>query len=111
MRCIPGWCAPGSGPRTRANAGPRRLRLATRANGDCVETTVADTGPGVAAADRPRLFDQFFTTKADGLGIGLSLARSLAESHGGSLALAETGPPGATFVLRLPAAEGPPGPC
>ncbi len=64
---------------------------------------VADTGPGVAPADAERIFEPFVTTRADGVGLGLSLVREIAEAHGGS---ARCLPPnetsGATFVIEIP---------
>ena len=83
--------------------------------GVCAETiaaglriTVADTGPGVDAALRPRLFEPFVTGRADGTGLGLAVAREMAEAHGGSLTLSDPtiANQGATFVLELP--QGPP---
>jgi signal transduction histidine kinase len=67
-----------------------------------VELVIADNGPGVSPDDRDRIFQPFFTTKADGTGVGLSFARQVALSHGGALTLApETPGRGATFVLTL----------
>jgi signal transduction histidine kinase len=66
-----------------------------------VEVTVADTGPGIAAEQLPRLFESFFTTKQDGMGLGLSIARSLVEAHGGTI-WAENGSQGAVFRVVLP---------
>jgi two-component system nitrogen regulation sensor histidine kinase NtrY len=67
-----------------------------------VELVIADNGPGVAAQDRDRIFQPFFTTKSDGTGVGLSFARQVALSHGGALTLGPDGPGrGATFVLTL----------
>ena len=67
--------------------------------------TLADDGPGIAAGDRERVFDPFFTSRRTqgGTGLGLPIARALVENHGGTLEL-ENGGPGATFVLRLPLA-------
>ena len=69
-----------------------------------VQVAVADTGPGIAAEELERVFDAFFTTKPDGIGIGLALSRSIAEAHGGTLQAASAGR-GAVFSLRLPAAR------
>ncbi|MBC7832977.1 MAG: PAS domain S-box protein, partial [Hyphomicrobium sp.] len=66
---------------------------------------VTDNGPGISPAARERLFEAFFTTKAEGLGtgMGLSVSRALAREHGGDLVLEATpGEPGAVFSLRLP---------
>jgi signal transduction histidine kinase len=64
---------------------------------------IRDQGPGVAAHVRARLFTPFCTTKPDGIGLGLALARELAEAHGGGVRH-EPSPPGACFVLDLPIA-------
>ncbi len=69
-----------------------------------VHLHVSDDGPGVTGADAARIFEPFFTTRPDGNGLGLSMARSIAEAHGGSLRLASSGK-GACFVLTLPRAE------
>ena len=68
-----------------------------------VEFVVQDNGPGIPPDAHSKIFEPFFTTKVDGkgTGIGLSIARSLAEAHGGSLS-AESVPSGAKMVLRLP---------
>lgn len=75
----------------------------TRQGDDTVRIEVQDNGRGVSQHDKARLFDPFFTTKAEGMGLGLSLARSIVTLHGGSLAIADRTSPGATFVLTLPA--------
>jgi signal transduction histidine kinase len=68
-----------------------------------VEVRVADTGPGLPAEVRARLFQPFVTTKPNGLGVGLSICRSIIESHGGQLS-AEDNPVGGTvFRFTLPA--------
>jgi PAS domain S-box-containing protein len=85
----------------------RVLYVRTRRDGvDFVCAEVSDTGVGVAPEQLPRLFDPFYTTKTDGLGMGLSICRSIIESHGGRL-WAEPNPGfGMTFRFTLPAADG-----
>ena len=62
--------------------------------------------PGKMVADvRPRLFEPFVTTKAKGTGLGLAVARAIARSHGGDIALEAVEPRGASFVLTLPTAS------
>ena len=78
------------------------VTLRTRQDGQEAEIDVRDNGPGVPAEAGARIFDAFFTTKAQGMGIGLALSRSIAEAHGGSLALDTEYRSGARFVLRLP---------
>jgi C4-dicarboxylate-specific signal transduction histidine kinase len=84
-------------------AGRRKLTIQTSAAGsDAIEVAVRDTGKGLSAENSEQIFDSFFSTKADGLGIGLSLSRSIIEAHGGRL-WAEPNPDcGATFLFTLP---------
>ncbi len=67
---------------------------------------VADTGPGIDPARRDRIFDLFYTTKASGTGIGLAIAKRLAEQQGGSIAVASEPGAGTVFTIRLPVPEG-----
>lgn len=84
--------------------GERRLRIITRRDraGRACTIAVADSGPGITAADRDKLFDPFFTTKEQGLGQGLSICRSIVEAHGGKLTAANAPEGGATFLVELP---------
>jgi C4-dicarboxylate-specific signal transduction histidine kinase len=89
-----------------AAAGPRELEI-TSANDSTgrVVVTVADTGPGLPAGQESRLFDAFFTTKREGLGMGLSISRTIIEAHGGRL-WSENRARGAVFQFSLPAMDG-----
>jgi C4-dicarboxylate-specific signal transduction histidine kinase len=64
--------------------------------------TVEDSGPGVAPEDAKRIFEAFFTTKAEGMGMGLSICRSIVEAHGGRITMAEAVPRGTVFQVILP---------
>jgi PAS domain S-box-containing protein len=72
---------------------------------ECVEVTVQDGGPGIAADIRDRLFEPFVTTKQNGLGVGLAISRSIVESHGGKLWAADNRPHGAAFHFTIPRIE------
>lgn len=71
-----------------------------------VEVAVRDTGPGVPAENAERLFEAFYTTKPDGMGMGLSISRSIIEEHGGQLRALHNPEGGATFCFTVPTAEG-----
>jgi signal transduction histidine kinase len=64
---------------------------------------VQDTGPGLSAETLSRLFDPFYTTKPDGMGMGLSICRSIIEDHGGRLWATPHEPRGALFQFTIPA--------
>lgn len=84
-------------------AGARHLVLATRRAGPgCAEAIVRDSGRGIAPAEIERIFEPFYTTKREGLGIGLSITRSIVKAHGGAV-WAENHPEGgAAFHVVLP---------
>lgn len=88
---------------------PERQRLVVRISGDGhARIAVRDFGTGLDATTRDRLFEPFFTTKPDGLGLGLSICRSIAEAHRGRLtAEAPADGPGSEFILSLPLAHAP----
>lgn len=63
--------------------GPRALVISTsRSDDESVTVAVSDTGPGVTQADIERIFEPFYTTKTSGMGMGLSICRSIVEAHG-----------------------------
>ena len=83
--------------------GRRELVVETaRHDDECIEVRVRDTGPGVPPTLGDRIFDAFFTTKSGGLGMGLSISRSLIEDHGGSLWMRPNLDRGTTFGFTLP---------
>ncbi len=83
----------------------RELRIGTAPHVDgVVEITVSDSGPGVPEDLSNKIFDPFVSTKSSGLGMGLSISRSIVESHGGSLWVSPIGAAGAEFHFTLPVA-------
>jgi PAS domain S-box-containing protein len=85
------------------NDRPRELTVRSeRDEGDCVSLTVKDTGVGFGQEAADRLFQAFYTTKNDGMGIGLSLSRSIIEAHRGRLWATMNDGPGATFSFSIP---------
>lgn len=82
----------------------REIRIAAHAvRGSAVEITVSDSGPGIARDALPRLFEPFFTTKPSGMGMGLSVSRTIIEAHGGQLCAENQDQGGAMFRVTLPA--------
>ncbi len=77
-------------------------RPVAQGGGAGVVFEVSDEGPGVPLADRAKIFDPFFSTRAGGIGMGLFVAQSVARAHGGSLEVADREPTGAVFALSLP---------
>jgi signal transduction histidine kinase len=67
-----------------------------------VEVTVRDSGTGIEPEDVDRIFDSFFTTKSNGMGMGLSICRSIVEAHGGQLTAGAAHPHGSVFQIVLP---------
>jgi signal transduction histidine kinase len=87
-----------------SNAGARMLQVKTAVNENDVLVTVADSGPGIDPKTIDKIFDAFYTTKPAGMGMGLSICRSIVRSHGGRL-WASRGDSGLTFYVSLPVAE------
>ena len=80
----------------------RRLTIATARAGQFAEIRVADTGQGLPPEGAARLFEPFVSGKPDGVGIGLSICRSIVDAHQGELLVEPNTPTGATFKVRLP---------
>lgn len=87
---------------------PRRIELSAWKCGADLFIALEDSGPGVAAEVSTNLFDPFVTTKPDGMGLGLTISRTLLRSHGGDLWAEPGSLSGARFVIRLPVAAASP---
>jgi signal transduction histidine kinase len=79
----------------------RILEIKTEKSGDSIVAAIADNGPGIDADPIDRIFDPFFTTKPKGMGMGLSICRSIVESHNGSLRVSRR-ERGTAFYVSLP---------
>jgi C4-dicarboxylate-specific signal transduction histidine kinase len=86
-------------------ADSRTLRLRSEAieSGECI-VAIEDSGPGIEPETLKRIFEPFFTSKSKGMGMGLSICRSIIEAHGGRLWVAGNTPRGAVFEFALPVA-------
>jgi PAS domain S-box-containing protein len=80
----------------------RELLISTQAETDCVLVAVRDSGPGLSVGAIERAFEAFYTTKSSGLGMGLSICRSIVEDHGGRLWATANVPKGAAFQFTVP---------
>jgi C4-dicarboxylate-specific signal transduction histidine kinase len=88
------------------NGRQRNLQVSSRKNDtDTILITVRDTGPGLAAENLDRVFEPFHTTKAEGMGMGLAICRSIIMAHDGQLWAANVSPRGAVFQFTLPALQ------
>jgi PAS domain S-box-containing protein len=83
----------------------RQLIIRTKTDGNHVTVSVQDSGVSFSPEIGERLFEPFFTTKQEGMGIGLSVSRSIVESHGGRLWSQKNDGPGANFVFSIPCAS------
>jgi C4-dicarboxylate-specific signal transduction histidine kinase len=87
-------------------SGPRDLLIGTEQTpGNGVLVTVGDSGPGIDPENLDRVFEAFYTTKTSGVGMGLSISRSIIDAHGGRLWADVNEPRGAVFRFTLPGAE------
>ena len=90
----------------KVNEGARELTVSSsKDESDNLIVAVRDSGVGLDQADLERVFDAFFTTKPDGMGMGLAICRTIIESHGGRLWATANSPSGAVFQFTLPAAS------
>jgi len=80
----------------------RRIVIKTARNGDSAEVSVGDTGPGVLLNKLKDMFEPFFSTKPNGMGMGLSIARTILEAHNGQIWAENQALGGAVFHIRLP---------
>ncbi|MDD5686927.1 MAG: ATP-binding protein [Elusimicrobia bacterium] len=86
-----------------SNRGSREILIrASRKDTDMIMVAVKDSGCGIPIRNMPKLFTHFFTSKPDGLGMGLSISRSIVESHGGRLDVKNNPDRGATFYFTIP---------
>jgi PAS domain S-box-containing protein len=86
-------------------AGPRELLISTEQDHTGVLVAVRDSGPGIDSTHLERVFEAFYTTKPSGVGMGLSICRSIIDAHGGRLWAEANEPRGAVFQFTLPSAE------
>jgi signal transduction histidine kinase len=91
--------------RVRIRSGNAANNLGSPPAGDYVGLKVEDTGGGMSAEIRSKIFDQFFTTKPQGKGLGLAAVRGIVQSHGGSIQVKSTPGAGTTFEVLFPAAS------
>jgi signal transduction histidine kinase len=88
-----------------SEAKPRDLWISTEQNHTGVLVAVRDSGPGLDPSRLERVFDAFYTTKSSGMGMGLSICRSIIDAHGGRLWAEANEPCGAIFQFTLPAVQ------
>lgn len=82
--------------------GRRLLQVRTEVVDSQVALTIEDSGPGITTENINRIFEPFFTTKPNGMGMGLSICRSIIEAHGGNLSVSPSQPQGSAFRVVLP---------
>ncbi len=104
---VPGLGRPGAAASPLSLPSERVLTIAvaTVASPEAVAFSIADSGDGISEEVAAQLFTPFFTTKAEGMGLGLSLCRTVVEQHGGQLSFTPREPRGTVFVFTLPLAQ------
>jgi signal transduction histidine kinase len=91
---------------SNADLRKREISVTTVHADACAEVRVADTGPGIAPGDLKTVFDPFFSTKPQGMGMGLTIVRTIVEAHQGRISAENQPSGGALFIVRLPIARG-----
>jgi C4-dicarboxylate-specific signal transduction histidine kinase len=92
---------------SETTGGKRELLIQTaRADAESIRVSITDSGPGLSAEGLARLFEPFYTTKSGGLGVGLSICRSIIIAHGGRLWATANEPRGAVFQFTVPIDDG-----
>jgi signal transduction histidine kinase len=84
----------------------RRISIRTSRVDDCAQLEVSDSGPGIPEDRLKSVFEPFFSSKTEGMGMGLSIARTIVEAHQGRIWAENRPDGGASFRIRLPLAEG-----
>jgi signal transduction histidine kinase len=79
------------------------ITIETRGEGEYVEISVSDNGPGISASELPKIFDPFYTKRAEGTGLGLTIVHRIIDEHEGHIEV-ESSPDGTSFNVTLPAA-------
>jgi two-component system nitrogen regulation sensor histidine kinase NtrY len=85
-----------------ATEAPGRIEVATRRDGEELEVRVSDSGRGIPAEQRDKLFQPYFSTKGRGTGMGLAIVHRVVSDHGGTIRVEDHRPAGTSFVVRLP---------
>jgi signal transduction histidine kinase len=91
---------------SQAEAKVREVNVTTSLSAAFAEIRVSDTGPGMAVGDLKNVFNPFFTTKPQGMGMGLAIVRTIIEAHHGQISAENQLSGGALFTIRLPIAHG-----
>ena len=89
-------------PEGAGDGGKLEISVATRRNGESIEITVSDTGPGIAPEILPRIFEPLYSTKTFGTGLGLPTVKQIVEQHGGAVELSSELGVGTRALVRLP---------
>ena len=84
------------------HAGPRTLVIRTARDGAALRVTVEDSGPGIAEKDLGHIFEPLYTTKTEGLGMGLAIVRTIVNAHGGAVGAENNPAGGASLRFTLP---------